>query len=64
MTTLHSTAGSQQAAGSCRIVPYCPWAFCGGRRRGPGLLGILWGRGLRRMRRLRKSQGGAPPGGC
>jgi hypothetical protein len=27
----------------CRIVPSCPWVFCGGQRRDPGLVGILWG---------------------
>ena len=29
----------------CRGVPFRPWGFCGEPRRGPGLVGILWGGG-------------------
>ena len=29
----------------CRVMPFCTWGFCGYRRSGRRLVGILWGRG-------------------
>jgi hypothetical protein len=41
-------------------MPLCPWVFCGGQCREPGLVGILWGRGAGGLWSVSRSSGVRP----